>query len=251
MHIPNKPRNITLQFGIMKSHFLLIVFLGIALVGRSQKYSDLGIRFNSADMNKIQLEFRKPVAQFSRLRFGLSMGLVYDYPYESIVEANDSLVVMRKKESLGNHYDFRFGLERKLTYDWLSLHADLIFAYSSITYRNNNFYHSPDTFGVWNSYDYNPFTQAEDPIATSVNSVLGGGLSAGLSFNFPLTESFILNFTGNYNGVILFGVAHKETNDVYDEFHDPTGYTGYVYINAGIGLRYVFNSKNRQSEKDK
>lgn len=236
----------------MKSHFLLIVYLGIALVGQSQKYSDLGIRFNSADMNKIQLEFRKPVEQFSRLRFGLSMGLVYDYPYETIVEAHDSLVVMRKKESLGNHYDFRFGLERKLTYDWLSLHADLIFAYSSITYRNNNFFYSPDTFGVWQSYDNNPFTLADDPVATSVNSVLGGGISAGLSFNFPVTENFILNFTGNYNGILLFSVAHKETNDALDEFHDSSGYTGYVYINAGIGLRYVFNnSKSKEPKEEK
>lgn len=224
--------------------YLLLVTAGLLLSFQSysQRVSDLGIRFSSAEFNRIIIEYRKPVGDNFRFRLGASMGFVYEYPVESIFDADDSLVIIRKKETFGNHYNLRVGFERKLTYDWLSVHADLIFGYSSITNRNRNYFYSPDSTGAWLFYDKNPFTLQDELTATSINSVLGGGVCAGLSFNFPVTESFILNFSGDYTAMMHFAVAQKETDDVYNEFELPTGSVINVFASASIGLRFVFNS---------
>lgn len=231
--------------------YLLLITAGLFISiqsSYSQRVSDLGIRFSSAEFNRIIIEYRKPVGENFRFRLGASMGYVYEYPIESIFDANDSLVVIRKKETFGNHYTLRTGFERKLTYDWLSLHADMIFGYSSITNRNRNYFYSPDTNGVWLFSDENPFTLQDELTATSINSVVGGGICAGLSFNFPVTESFILNFSGDYTALIHFAVAQKETDDVYNEFELSSGNVINVFASASIGLRFVFNGGPADSD---
>ncbi|MBK9190408.1 MAG: hypothetical protein IPM77_02315 [Crocinitomicaceae bacterium] len=90
--------------------YLLLITAGLFISiqsSYSQRVSDLGIRFSSAEFNRIIIEYRKPVGENFRFRLGASMGYVYEYPIESIFDANDSLVVIRKKETFGNHYTLR------------------------------------------------------------------------------------------------------------------------------------------------
>lgn len=223
---------------------LLLSFLVVSFTSVSQRYADLGIRFNTADYNRIQLEFRKPVGENYYFRAGLSLGNEYQFPRRDIFAANDSIVTTRQKDFYGNHYDLRLGMERKISYDWLSFHADLIFAYSSITNRNWNYYHILDSAGTnWEITQANPYGADESP-TIAVTSFISGGLALGLSFNFDVTENFILSFSGNYTGVIRYAVSQKETNDIHNEF-EYSSYSVYeMYPSAGIGLRYVFKPKS-------
>lgn len=206
----------------------------------SQRHADLGIRFCTADYNRIQLEFRKPVGETYYFRTGLSLGNEYQFPRRDIFAANDSVVTTRQKDFYGNHYDLRLGMERKISYDWLSLHADVVFAYSAITNRNWSYYHVLDSTGTtWEITPENPYGPDESP-TVAVTSFISGGLALGLSFNFNVTENLMLSFTGNYTGVYRYAVSQKETNDIYNEFEYSSYSVFEMYPSAGIGLRYVF-----------
>lgn len=223
---------------------LIVSVLIVSFSSFSQRYADLGIRFNSADYNRIQLEFRKPVGENYFFRAGVSLGNEYQFPRRDVFAANDSVVTTRQKDLFGNHYDLRLGIERKISYDWLTFHADFIFGYSAITNRNSNYYHILDSAGTnWNMTQENPYGDNEG-ITSALTSFISGGLALGLSFNFLVTDNFMLNFTGNYIGVMRFAVDQKEINDIYNEF----AYSSYsvleMYPSAGIGLRYVFKPKS-------
>lgn len=224
---------------------LVIAHLGLSA---QERHADLGIRLNSANYNRIQLEFRKPVGQKYYCRLGVSLGFQYDFPTRDIFDANDSVVTTRQNDVFGNHYDLRFGFERTVSYDWLTFHADLIFAYSSITNRRWSYYHILDSTGT--SWDYSNTAPdgSADQTATAVNGVLGGGLALGLSFNFPVTENFILNFTGNYTGMYRVAVSQRESNDVYNEFDFAKTSAFEVYPSVGLGLRFIF-AGNPKEEK--
>jgi hypothetical protein len=226
---------------------LLIAILSISFGSFSQRNADLGIRFNSADYNRIQLEFRKPLGENYYFRLGLSLGNEYQFPRRDIFAANDSIVTTRQKDLFGNHYDLRLGMERKISYDWLTFHADAIFGYSAITNRNWNYYHVLDSAGTtWDMTQENPYGPNESA-TVAVTSFISGGLALGLSFNFPVTNNLLLNFTGNYVGVVRFAVSQKETNDSYNEF-EYSSYSVYeMYPSAGIGLRYVFKPKSEEA----
>lgn len=228
-------------------NFRSILILGMLLLSvqvYSQRRADIGIRFNTAEYSRIQLEFRKPVGEFSFLRLGLSLGNTSQYPRHDVFAANDSVVTIRQKDQFGNHYDLRFGLERRISYDWLTFHADLICAYSDITNRNWSYYHVLDSAGTnWNLTQQDPYGSTTSTTTTAVTSFISGGLALGLSFNFSVTENFMLSFTGNYTGMLRFAIAQNESNDLFDEF-EYSSYSIYeLYPSAGIGLRYVFTPK--------
>jgi hypothetical protein len=138
-------------------------------------------------------------------------------------------------------------MERKISYDWLTFHADAIFGFSAITNRNWNYYHVLDSAGTsWDMTQENPYGPNESA-TVAVTSFISGGLALGLSFNFPVTNNLLLNFTGNYVGVVRFAVSQKETNDSYNEF-EYSSYSVYeMYPSAGIGLRYVFKPKSEEA----
>ncbi|MBI3136266.1 MAG: hypothetical protein HYZ14_16445 [Bacteroidetes bacterium] len=232
---------------MLRKIFVLSGLLVLCATALSQRHADLGIRLNSADYNRVQLEFRKPVGENYYSRFGLSIGFQYNYPRRDIFDANDTVVTTRQEDIFGNHYDFRFGFEREISYEWLTFHADLIFAYSSITNRRWNYYHILDSTGTsWDFSHESPYGTT-DETATAVNSVVGGGVALGLSFNFPVTENFILNFTGNYTGMMRYTVAQKETNDLFNEFEYTKSSLFEVYPSAGLGLRFIFTGKESEA----
>ncbi|MBK7131188.1 MAG: hypothetical protein IPM74_15440 [Crocinitomicaceae bacterium] len=207
------------------------------------RHGDVGLRFTTSEFNRIQVEFRFPAGTYSYLRLGTSMGFQYNYPGRDIFAANDSIVTTRQKDLYGNHYDLRFGFERQISYDWLCFHADAMVAYSSLTKRNWSYYHVLDSSGTdWKFEHTNPYSGVGQDSAMAVTSYIGAGVVLGLSFNFNITENFILNFTGNYAGVMRFGVSEKEQNDIYNEFDFAKSANFELFPTAGIGLRYVFKS---------
>lgn len=217
-----------------------LVFISSTLF--AQRKADLGVRLNANQFNRVQIEFRDPVGENYYGRYGVSLGFQSAYPTRDIFDANDSVVTTRQEDIFGNHFDFRFGFERRVSYDWLSFHADIIGGYASITQRRWNYFHVLDSSGTdWDfTYD-SPYTTV-DEMAIAVNSVVSGGLALGMSFNFAVTENFILNFTGNYTGMMRFAVSQKESNDLFNEFEFQESSTFDLYPSAGIGLRFILSS---------
>lgn len=222
------------------------VIVSIILVGNSfplfaQRNPDIGMRFNTNEYNRFQFEYRHPFAEQAYFRVGLTMGFQNRFPYSRIMSASDTLVTMREFNSYGRQYGLRFGIEKQIAFPFLSFHADLGVNYFSSTSRNASYYHFLDSSGVWNRINTYPGTNNDSSYTAMANdSWLGADLSIGLSFNFPVTENFIISFTGNYTGLLSTVVGHKETNDVYDEFFEGSGTNLELYMSAGIGFRYVF-----------
>lgn len=223
-------------------------FLFCASKASSQARPDIGIKFNTAEYNRIQVEFRKPLGEKNLLRFGLSEGQWSGYQYNVLTSANDSLVTFREKTGRGQYYDFRFGFERNLWINYFSLNADLILAYSKLEYHHWDSYAFKDTFNVWNEVDYfaYPSQSMFNNSANATEHLLGAGLAAGFSFNFPLADQFFLNFNLTYNALFRYKISHHETSDVLNEFQDGSGTTLDFYTSAGIGLRYIFPKKKEK-----
>jgi len=213
----------------------------------NQARPDIGVRINSAEFNRIQLEFRKPISEKYTMRFGLSQGQSTGNYFSNISDANDSLVTFREKSKVGINFDFRFGFERNLSWKNFSLHGDLIVAYNKLDYHNWDSYTIKDSSNVWSQ------TPSYDPThpnsARAVEHYIGGGLAAGISYNFPLSERFILNLNLNYTGLVRFNISHHETADNLNEFFDGNGTTFDLYTSAGVGIRYVFVKKEAKSGK--
>lgn len=224
----------------MRKYFGFIVAILFYQTLSAQRFPDLGIRFSSANYNRIQIEFRTPVKEFSYLRFGLSQGQQPNSTRRDVLNASDSIVTIRQKDLYGAHYDFRFGFERNLSYDWLTFHVDGIFAYSRLINQNWNYYH------VYNDSSMAFIQQVDSPFDTldyvsyANNSILGVGAALGLSFNFTVNENFMISFTGNYTGMYRWNISQQEINDVYNEFEFNPSSMFEVYPSVGVGLRYVF-----------
>ena len=232
----------------LKNSFACLLLVIAATSICQERHADLGIRLNSADYNRIQLEFRKPMGEFYYWRMGVSMGFQYDYPRRDIFDANDTVVTTRQEDIFGNHYDLRFGFERMISYDWLTVHADLIAGYSTLTSRRWNYFHVLDSAGTqWNYTTENPYGVI-DETASAVNAVVSGGVALGLSFNFPVTENFILNFTGNYTGVMRYAVGQREHNDLYNEYEFSKTSIFELYPSAGLGLRFIFTGNSNEED---
>lgn len=211
----------------------------------AQSNPDLGVRLTTSDYSRFQLEFRKPLSEKYTFRIGSSLGLGNGYHYDVVSASNDSVVTMREKVQWGYYGDLRFGLERNLKWKNFSLHADLILGYRRIEHQNWNSFSMLDSNNVWTSLNYDPYNSGNplDVAAKSTEHYFGGGLCAGISYNIPLSNRFILNLNANYTGMVLFTVAYNETADLLNEFNDGSGTTFELYANAGIGLRYVFGKK--------
>lgn len=207
----------------------------------AQRYTDLGIRINSYNYNRIQLELRNPIGENYYFRTGVSIGTGNNYPYSLPFDANDSIISMRQYNQFSNAYDLRLGIERKLTYDWLSINADIVLGYASVTSSNLSYYYRVDSSGTdWNVVYQDSTANLFEDRTTAVTSFFNAGLTVGFAFNFSLTPNLILNFTGNYVGVFRYAIAQREENDFMNEFNFSNNTIFDLNVNAGIGIRYVF-----------
>jgi hypothetical protein len=129
----------------MKSLNLNMVTLALMLATtnlNAQLKSDIGIRMSTSRLEKIQLEFRKPVNENYSLRFALSTGENYSLPfYEHRVrlirtQTRCKSTVMQVHSS-PDAYNLRAGFQRNLKWNVLSIYSDLLVGYY---HQNSNGY---------------------------------------------------------------------------------------------------------------
>jgi hypothetical protein len=230
-----------------------ILVLSALLVGAknvaAQTKPDLGIQFNTAEQNRLQLQFRAPLKEKSMLRFTLSQGQWSGYHFNRIIDATDSLVTFRENTAQGQYFDCRFGVERKIDFlKSFSIHADVVFVYQKSEYHNWDSYSFKDSLNNWSQTNYYPHIPAiAGNSATATEHFLGAGLVAGYSFNFPLADQFFLSCTMNFTTMSRSKISHHENADVQNEFYNGKNTALDFHTSAGIGLRYIFGKKTKKA----
>jgi len=109
--------------------FALLFFVYFSTFKLSAQ-SDIGIRFTTSDYNQAQLEFRKSLNENFSFRLMTSVGAHKVSEHWNPHEFDDSVLTLRNSNEFRNYYDFRFGLNRNLKWDYFSVHADFAVGYS-------------------------------------------------------------------------------------------------------------------------
>ncbi|MBK9592588.1 MAG: hypothetical protein IPO32_14190 [Crocinitomicaceae bacterium] len=98
----------------------------------AQLKSDIGIRMSTSRLEKIQLEFRKPVNEKYSLRFALTTGQNYYIPFSThkTISNSDTVQVYRNANSfITRSANLRAGIQRTLKWNVLSIYSDLLVGY--------------------------------------------------------------------------------------------------------------------------
>jgi len=69
---------------------------------------------------------------------------------------------------------------------------------------------------------------------------LSTGLSLGISFDYPLSDQFILSFNANYSPMFRFQYKHSEVQDDLNEFNPGNVVLFHLYGSAGYWSALCF-----------
>jgi hypothetical protein len=226
-----------------KSILFVCAFL-LCVTASAQLKADIGVRVATSDLNRLQLEFRKPLGEKYTFRLGATYGTIAYYPWTSVSDANDSVVTTRIRQQNNSSYELRFGFERKLKWKYLSVHADLATGYFQAYKYSWNAYSVLDTNNNWSDPWFTPgYENLDSQFSFARDHFVTAGLVFGISADYPLNNRLVLNLNANYGAFTRFQVGHDEINDFADEYYDGNSMTYHLYPSAGIGLRYVFGQK--------
>jgi hypothetical protein len=234
----------------MKSLNLIMVMLAGMLATtnlHSQLKSDIGIRISTSRLEKIQLEFRKPMNEKYSLRFALATGEYYSLPFSShkTISNSDTVQVYRNANSfITRSANLRAGIQRNLKWNVLSIYSDLSVGYyhqssnSAMTYlvnREDGFDYStgqvnPHISQEYFSTQYHNSYWSADYIST--------GLSIGASLDVPFYK-LILGVNVQANGTMGVPVHHRSVFDPTNDFGDIDVVKVFWHPSAGIALRYM------------
>lgn len=237
--------NLRILFALL----LAVQFLSVHLAAQS----DIGIRFTTSDYNHAQLEFRKKLNENFSFRLMTTVGAHQVSEYWNPSTYDDSVLTMRYSNEFRNYYDVRFGLNRNLKWNYFSVHADLAIGYSRAylsRWNSYRLYDSIDGFIIPPNYmtDTSQLYPAQN--AQIFKHYISTGLSLGISFDYPLSNQFILSFSANYSPMFRFQFKQTEVQDDLNEFEPSNEILFHLYGSAGIGLRYVFEKKEKAIELD-
>ncbi|MBI3136659.1 MAG: hypothetical protein HYZ14_18440 [Bacteroidetes bacterium] len=235
-------------------HKMLIALLyAVTSTGlKAQLKPDIGIRLSMMYESRLQLEFRQPLNTFYTLRLGASTGHFYsDEVSQKELILSDSLKMDKRFYSQGDQlFDIRCGVERKLKWDLISLHADLVLGYmQGYNFSSSNF-QIRDEYGNWNYSAYPPesglpdtyYTNPEYMDVTSKTHYVSTGLALGASLDVPFYR-FIIGINAQAVGNMNIPVAHSYYNDPANELGSKNALKFNWYPSAGVALRYVLGSK--------
>ncbi len=213
----------------------------------AQLKSDIGIRMSTSRLEKIQLEFRKPVNEKYSLRFALTTGQNYYIPFSThkTISNSDTVQVYRNANSfITRSANLRAGIQRTLKWNVLCIYSDLLVGYyhqssnGGMTYfvnREDGYNYStstptPHISQEYYSAQYHNSHWSADYIST--------GLSIGASLDVPFYK-LILGVNVQANGTMGIPVHHRSIYDPADDFGDIDVVKLFWHPSAGIALRYM------------
>lgn len=211
----------------------VIAMIPVVLI--AQNNSDIGIIMSTDKLAAIGAEYRKDFKENYRWKIGVFGGSEW-YPNRenNIVSSSDTTVIMTRYSNHSNLVALRFGFERKLKYEELSIGLDLNVGYYNRFYQQSNYGYGIDENGNWVYADilseedfmngYTPEPGLNRPVAIgeydfaqAKRQFLNTDLRLSFNLDYPLGRLFLMHasFAGVFGMPIYMG-----SNDV----NDPKGY---------------------------
>ena len=234
----------------MKSPNLNMVAIALMLSTtnlNAQLKSDIGIRMSTSRLEKIQLEFRKPVNEKYSLRFALSMGENYSLPFNEhrVLMNSDTLQVYRNTGSfISRDYNIRAGFQRNLKWNVLSIYSDLLVGYYHQNSNGHMSYYVDTPDGISYTTNHPDQNIPQDYFNNQYHfshwsaDYISTGLSLGASLDVPFYK-LILGVNVQANGTMGIPVNHRSIYDPADDFGDIDVVKLFWHPSAGIALRYM------------
>lgn len=224
----------------------VFIFIGNLFQTNAQRTSDLGFIYGSSDLYRMNLEYRKPIKEKSRLKFGLSIGSANSpsFNYSSqIREVTDSLIVSRNYTQSSFQFTLKSGFERQIKTSMFSYGVDILFGYKE---RDEGYYQTKEVLtpeGSWANEELFTFTNYEtDPLRSlRTTKYIVPGLQLNFSMDIPIEDRLFLHL---FVSQILTSPIYLSEKIIQNPLNEFPNYSKSYIINSqnqiGIGLRYKF-----------
>jgi len=233
----------------MKINLLILFFLSV-YVSMAQERADIGVIFNSHQLNKVSIDFRKPLENESyKLIVGASIGSKYGslYGYNSrIIFGNDSLIMYRNSPYKQFQGSLKFGMDKRLADSFFSIGANFIFSYrdEKIWFYNEKYFYI-DSTNLWvPEYQAYPHSYESPSFESSLVSKLRRGyfvpqLQFNFSANIPLNDQLLLHFFVGQLIASPIQVSETQKVDPLNEFSTAKVQIFEMSTQAGLGVRFL------------
>jgi hypothetical protein len=228
----------------IKSYCLFSSFVIFTNLGFSQLKSDLGLIYSTDINNRISLEYRKPLANASRIKFGAFYGAYSSLDYRpNIISSTDTSVTLEDYSKNVENYGLRIGVDKAFNESPFSFGSDLNIAYRGIQQQFISYDNvlNKDTIYV-NSPIY-----VQDRFNSISNSIKQHFLAVHLRFSLmldvPLGDAFLINFNMAANLGVPIYMGASQVIDPGNKFIGTPPLTIDFTSGFGIGLRYLIGSK--------
>ena len=238
----------------MKFYILTIIITIVTTTINAQQKSDISLVYNTTQFNRLNIDYRLPIKEIYKLRFGVNIGTVNNYNFfdsGQYIYASDSLITKRFNAANTSQFGLKFGIERQMTKNSIfSLETDFM-----VSYRNeklwiyNTNYIFNDTTNNWISDDFYNNSYQEKTYDFEGNSKLNRKyivpqVQLNFVMNLPIVEDVYLKlFVG---GLVGFPILINESNkfDPNNEFVPATDIQTFEMTSqAGIGLGVNFGKE--------
>lgn len=232
------------QWALIIGGFLLSVNYGL-----TQQTTDIGNFITTSDIERIGIEFRKPIKQQYWLKMGLTYGSNNNSYYRDnrqIIFVSDTLITERVKYTSYQQGGIRIGAERRFRTSMFTVGADLNINYRKTKRLNLDRFSVLKPDNSWsntNSY-YTEFSKYDDPSGTRMTQhFIVPNLRISFNMYAPLGKSFLLHLfaAGSFGTPIYMGATN--VNDPQNEFLGTPPSVFDFEQQIGIGLRYIFGKK--------
>ncbi|MFT5819948.1 MAG: hypothetical protein ACI8ZM_001173 [Crocinitomix sp.] len=218
----------------------------------AQEKGDIGLIISSSRYNKSALEYRKPFGEKYHFRIAATYGERGSYYWgtnNQIISVSDSIVLERNLYKNSYQTGLRFGAERQFGNSMFSIATDLSIDYrqSTSVYRTNAKYLQGD--GTWGSNSTSPtiYTPFDNPTNSRITRhYLSPGARISLNMNIPLGKAFLLNLSASGTFGLPIYMGATQVQDAEGNFIGTPPAIFNFDTHLGIGLRYIFGSRNKE-----
>ena len=199
------------------------------------------------------VEFRKPFAEKYHFIISASHGgNAYFGKQMSILEANDTMVIIRSASDKDSYSFLRIGIERQIKTSMFYYGADFILGYRINEWLKGNDTYKLDNYGNW--IRATPIENLENQqYATFKDHYLIPGLQLHVSMDVPLgsKDRFLLNLRYAFQYGIYKHIKRTDINDPLNEFFGPfQHFSSYFDDRFSIGLKYKLGKKESSTAED-
>jgi len=217
---------------------------------KSQENADIGLSVSTFNNNLhiLNLEYRNPLNEKWKINFGLTSGVISNFPFTSELWAvTDSVITYRHYSDNFYAVSLRTGLERKIKTSFFSYGINLALGYGNYKQSKFNYEEVYDT--LFSPYIFPVETRPgnSDLAAYQSTNYLQTALQFSLRANIPLNERLLFSVFGIYSGDFSFKTNTVKLIDPLLDMPQAPDFGFATSFNIGFGLRYVLGLKSKNN----